>query len=55
MNMRTRRCAGDSTAKGSERDARLTEVIDERFAFPAVGMKRHVHGVAMIKTQPIVG
>ena len=55
VDMRAGGGARNRATKSKERNTRLTEMIDERFAFDAVGMKRDVHRIPMVETQSVVG
>src|SRR5687768_6334441 len=50
-------CGGarDDAAKSAERDACLTQVVDERFTLNTVRMKRDIHRIPMVKMQTVVG
>jgi hypothetical protein len=47
--------AGYSVSEGDEGNARFAQVVDEHLPLSAIGMKRDIHGVAMIESEAIVG
>ena len=54
MNMSARCRARHSISERDERNSCLPQIGEQRLTFFAVGMKRHVHGVAVIKVQTLV-
>ena len=43
-----------SASKGDKGNTRLAQIIQQRLAFRAVRLERHVHGIVMIEVQAVV-
>src|ERR1044072_799871 len=54
VNMRAGRGTGNRAAKRDKWNSSLTQVIEHRLTFSALGMKRHVNRVMMIEPHPVM-
>ena len=54
MNVRPRRSAGDRAPEGDKGNPGLTQIAQQRPALFAIGMKRNIHGIAVVEPQSIV-
>ena len=55
MDMRSGGGAGNSVSERDEGNTRFAQLVDEHLPLSAIGMKRDIHGVAMIESEAIVG
>jgi hypothetical protein len=55
MDMRSGGSAGYCVSERDEGDTRFAQLVDEHLSLSAIGMKRDIHGVAMIESEAIVG
>src|SRR5919109_1547233 len=55
MDMGSCRTPGRGISKRDKRYAGTTQLFNQRFPFTTVGMKRDIHGVAMVESHAVMG